>query len=69
MTGVGNPEVLQFDPDVFKEVQGLVGEFSVDAICDNKGENSLCSAFYCEDNSVLRANLAGENVWCCPPFK
>lgn len=64
----GNQEDLQFDPGIFKELEGLVGKFTVDVASDCKGENSLCSKYYSKDNSVFNNNLAGEKVWCNGPM-
>lgn len=69
MASGGNLEDYQFDPNLFKELQEQVGEFSVDVVCDSEGRNSVCSKFCSRENGVFQQSLAGESVWCCPPFK
>lgn len=50
-------------------MQSSVGEFTVDVTSDVLGQNSLCPKFFSKEDNVFDKDLAGEKVWCNPPFK
>ena len=59
----------QFDPEEFKFWEGETKTFTLDACCDNAGENTLVAANYnTPNNSFLKSDCTGNHVWMSPPF-
>jgi hypothetical protein len=58
----------QFDPAEFAQYDAIYGPFSVDACASSDGSNAQVPKFYHSQNSFLKANVEGENVWLNVPF-
>jgi len=58
----------QLKPEIFASLSDLYGPFDVDACAEPDGENSLCDTFWSRDNSALKQDWKGLNVWCNPPY-
>lgn len=59
-----------FDPEQFQLLQSKLGTtFTVDACCNDSGDNRLVPKYYSPSNSFLQQQLSGtEVVWLNPPF-
>ena len=53
----------RFHPKEHAEYAAIYGPFTVDACADPAGENAVAKKFYHSQNSFLKANVEGENVW------
>lgn len=62
-------EDWMFHPREFAEYAAMYGPFTVDACSDPSGENAQAKKFYHSQNSFLKANVEGENVWLNAPFR
>ena len=59
----------RFHPKEHAEYAAIYGPFTVDACADPAGENAVAKKFYHSQNSFLKANVEGENVWLNVPFR
>ena len=59
----------RFHPKEHAEYAAIYGPFTVDACVDPAGENAVAKKFYHSQNSFLKANVEGENVWLNVPFR
>jgi transposase InsO family protein len=58
-----------FDREEFNRLSAQYGPFTVDAAADTNGNNAHVTAhYYSSASSFLDADIAGEKVWCNPPF-
>jgi RNase H-like domain found in reverse transcriptase/Reverse transcriptase (RNA-dependent DNA polymerase)/Integrase zinc binding domain/Retroviral aspartyl protease len=54
----------------FARIEALVGhQFTLDAACNDSGDNAHCARYCSPANPFLSHALAGERVWCNPPFR
>ena len=58
-----------FDPLERASFEAYYGPFSVDACADPEGHNAQAKKFYHSQNSFLKANVEGENVWLNAPYR
>ena len=58
-----------FDPVEMVRYAAFYGPFTVDACADSEGRNAQADKFYHNQNSFLKANVEGENVWLNAPFR
>jgi hypothetical protein len=58
-----------FDPRERTSFEAYYGPFTVDACADPEGHNAQAPKFYHSQNSFLKANVEGENVWLNAPFR
>ena len=55
-------------PTVFQEIQALCGrEFTLDAVANDSGDNSLCTNFCSPSNSFMSREHTG-HIWINAPF-
>ena len=59
----------RFHPKEHAEYAAIYGPFTVDACANPAGENAVAKKFYHSQNSFLKANVEGENVWLNVPFR
>ena len=53
----------------FESIQKeLKRPFTLDAACNDSGDNALCERYCSPSHSFLSADCAGEHVWCNPPY-
>ena len=62
-------EDWMFDPVEMVRYAAFYGPFTVDACADSEGRNAQADKFYHNQNSFLKANVEGENVWLNAPFR
>ena len=59
----------QFDPQEFAALQEQFGPLTLDAACANDGSNAQLENYCCKQDSFLKKDLAGHNIWCNFPFQ
>ena len=52
---------------LFKQIENVVGQFTVDGMADDAGYNAQCVRFHSPSDSFFEADLSGERVWLFPP--
>lgn len=58
-----------FLPEEFARVQSELGQsFTLDAACNDHGDNRLCERFACPSRSFFDTDVSGERVWINPPY-
>ena len=63
-------EDWMFNPKIFAVLDKQYGPFTVDACADPLGANTQVEGkYYSRENSFLKANVTGQNVWMNPPFQ
>ena len=58
----------QLDPGIFWELHQEFGPFTLDAAADSRGSNAQLPRYCSTRDSFLQRDLAGEHVYCNPPY-
>ena len=52
-----------------EKIESLTRKFTLDACCNDEGDNALCEKYCSPSKSFLDHDCSGEHVWMNPPYK